>query len=129
MTQDTTKKATCTAAATSGRIRCNNNDALKIALLAESITWGGNNDNNNNNGNSFASIPQGCQFSPDGTCLLTAKANRLELYNTPYENDDNNQNDDDEKDGVDGDNDNDNDNDKTNIKNDWVPAITCNGGE
>ena len=33
-------------------------------------------------------IPKGCQFSPDGTCLLTARANKLELFNTPYEEED-----------------------------------------
>ncbi|KAG7342070.1 bestrophin, RFP-TM, chloride channel [Nitzschia inconspicua] len=28
-------------------------------------------------------FPLGCQFSPDGYCVLTAKRNQLQLYNTP----------------------------------------------
>jgi len=67
---------------------------------------------------SSSGIPRGCQFSPDGTCLLTARANRLELYNTPYE--------DDHKDNSDNDNHDDDDN---NNNKDWKPAITCNSGE
>jgi WD40 repeat protein len=31
-------------------------------------------------------FPQGCQFSPDGLCVLTAASNRLYLYNTPHNN-------------------------------------------
>jgi hypothetical protein len=29
-------------------------------------------------------FPQGCQFSPDGLCLLTAQSNELLLYNTEF---------------------------------------------
>jgi hypothetical protein len=29
-------------------------------------------------------FPQGCQFSPDGLCLLTAQNNDLLLYNTEF---------------------------------------------
>ncbi|OEU16273.1 WD40 repeat-like protein, partial [Fragilariopsis cylindrus CCMP1102] len=72
------------------------------------------------------SFPQGIQFSPDGTCLLTAKANRLELYNTPYDDDD------DEND--DGDNGNKESNEQHRVKNKddkdvWEPVITCAAGE
>ncbi len=51
-------------------------------------------------------VPKGCQFSPDGTCLLTARANKLELYNTVY---------DDDEDGEDN--------------QQWKPAITCQSGD
>jgi hypothetical protein len=27
-------------------------------------------------------FPQGCQFSPDGLCILTSRCNKLLLYNT-----------------------------------------------
>jgi hypothetical protein len=30
-------------------------------------------------------FPQGCQFSPDGSCVLTATSHQIDLYNTPYE--------------------------------------------
>jgi hypothetical protein len=46
-------------------------------------------------------FPQGCQFSPDGLCLLTSQCNRLELYNTQ----------------------------STGSKDVWKPALTCKGGE
>ena len=134
MTQDSTNVTTdskesytvvdATATVASERIRSSsssnsnsniNNNALKTVttLLAESITWGKNDDHN-----SYSAIPRGCQFSPDGTCLLTSRANRLELYNTPYDNDDQQ---DDDDDG--------NNNEDKAHKNDWEPVITCNSGE
>jgi WD40 repeat protein len=30
-------------------------------------------------------FPKGCQFSPDGLCVLTARCHQLQLYNTPME--------------------------------------------
>jgi len=74
--------------------------SFRKTLLAESITTGvggrsydddcltaANSSSSSSSEQVFSaspSFPQGFQFSPDGTCLLTAKANRLELYNTPY---------------------------------------------
>ena len=82
--------------------------ALKASLLAESFS-----------SSSLAKdldcdIPKGCEFSPDGTCLLTARGNKLELYNTPY--------DDETTDGE-------NDESSETATNLWEPALTCNGGE
>mmetsp|Transcript_13316 Transcript_13316/g.37485 ORF Transcript_13316/g.37485 Transcript_13316/m.37485 type:complete len:570 (-) Transcript_13316:1086-2795(-) len=115
---DTTIKPTAminsTCAATVSSKGCGRKidcSSLGKKLLAESVVlWGGRADKGTET-DSCSGIPQGCQFSPDGTCLLTARANRLELYNTPYEEDvETDYNDD-------------------GTGNDWKPALTCNAGE
>ncbi|MGK3760761.1 MAG: hypothetical protein ACI8RD_013079 [Bacillariaceae sp.] len=99
---------------------------LTKTLLAESITTSGV-AGGKGGYNPGASFPQGIQFSPDGTCLLTAKANRLELYNTLYDDDD------DENDDGDDDDNNSDDQQQAKKKDDkddcWEPVITCAAGE
>ncbi len=92
---------------------------LKTRLLAESTT--SLQETPGNHCDLDLGIPKGCQFSPDGTCLLTARANKLELYNTIYDDDDDNDDDDDhDKDKNDSDG---------STPSDWKPAITCNSGD
>lgn len=89
------------------------NVALKTSLLAESVSFRPRSGVARDHCDLDLGVPKGCQFSPDGTCLLTARANKLELYNTPY------------KETADGD-----DKASSNEKAaGWEPAFTCNSGE
>ncbi|VEU35760.1 unnamed protein product [Pseudo-nitzschia multistriata] len=94
---------------------------LETSLLAESIAvCGGESNDGSNRGNadgSSSEIPQGCRFSPDGTCLLTARGSRLEIYNTPYEGE------------VCTEGDGDKNDDGNEKRPRWTPAITCHSGE
>ena len=51
--------------------------------------------------------PQGCQFSPDGLCILTSQCNKLELYNTHTQQPSSSE----EEEST------------------WKPALTCQGGD
>jgi hypothetical protein len=50
-----------------------NSNLVSTSLLAKSLST------------NKEAFPQGCQFSPDGYCILTATSNSLELYNTPLD--------------------------------------------
>lgn len=90
-------------------LHCN---ALKTDLWAESISLWESASKESHKSNSDSDVPKGCQFSPDGTCLLTARANKLELYNTPFEKEE-----DDSESG------------NSRSGGGWEPALTCNSGE
>ena len=109
--------AKCEAKIMSDQRELNYFNIAKAKLLAES-----NSNDSRNRGDRDSGIPKGCKFSPDGTCLLTARANKLELYNTPFEEEDETTNTDekDEASGEDGD---------TTIAGEWEPAVTCNSGD
>ena len=85
--ENTAKNHDERAPATETMMTTKTKSLLTKTLLAESITTSEVDVVGGKGGgyNPGASFPQGIQFSPDGTCLLTAKANRLELYNTPYD--------------------------------------------
>ena len=94
---------------------------LKNKLLVKStLNW--NEFTDGKSGSQYdCGIPKGCQFSPDGTCLLTARANKLEIYNTPEEIEDG--------DGVDGNGAIANSGGDGKIATGgWEPVITCNNG-
>ena len=130
--ENTAKNHDERAPATETMMTTKTKSLLTKTLLAESITTSEVDVVGGKGGgyNPGASFPQGIQFSPDGTCLLTAKANRLELYNTPYDDDD----DDDDDENDDGDDGNKNSNEQQRVKNKddkdvWEPVITCAAGE
>jgi len=122
--------------------------SFRKTLLAESITTGvggrsydddcltaANSSSSSSSEQVFSaspSFPQGFQFSPDGTCLLTAKANRLELYNTPYcdnKEDEDDANDNKKKEDTCRDRDQQNKQKNDIEKNIWEPELICNGGD
>jgi hypothetical protein len=108
------------ATAITGKREANLNcNALKTDLWAESISLGesASDDERSDRTNSDSGVPKGCQFSPDGTCLLTARANKLELYNTPFEKEEEHK--DDKDDGSGG----------SSSGGGWEPALICNSGE
>ena len=108
------------ATAITGKREANLNcNALKTDLWAESISLGesASDDERSDRTNLDSGVPKGCQFSPDGTCLLTARANKLELYNTPFEKEEEHK--DDKDDGSGG----------SSSGGGWEPALICNSGE
>lgn len=71
--------------------------------------------------NSRGTFPQGCQFSPDGTCILTARCNKLLLYNTPFRPI-LNENEDENEDGHEV-------QQQERKQESWKPVLTCPGGD
>jgi len=109
------KESTAAAPATNLAIEVETKIGLKTRLLAESTLL---QETSGNHCDLDLGVPKGCQFSPDGTCLLTARANKLELYNTIYDDDDDDDDDENQHDETD-----------SGGANDWKPAITCNSGD